>query len=67
MGWIKSYSSTIIGVTTIRKAFEQYAADYGITVLADEAAALGKPTVTCIIVAGISFSLKLTPRTGTAS
>ena len=37
MGWTKSYTSTIKGVTTIREAFEKYAKAYGITVLIDEA------------------------------
>ena len=94
MGWNMSYKSEIQGVTTIREAFERYAADYGIEVITDpdeadqadvvllcvgedayaewfgdtldlklcgdhglsgnqeavnEAKALGKPTVTCII------------------
>lgn len=39
MGWNKSYTSDIEGVTTIRKAFEKYAADYGIEVITDRALA----------------------------
>lgn len=94
IGWIESPTKDIKGVTTIQKAFETYAADYGIEVITDperaseadvvllcvgeksyaegygdtadlqlcgdcglkgnqeaidEAKALGKPTVTCII------------------
>ncbi len=35
MGWNMSYQSEIQGVTTIREAFERYAADYGIEVITD--------------------------------
>ncbi len=39
MGWNGSRSTDIFGVTTVRKAFEKYAGDYGVEVIADPARA----------------------------
>lgn len=35
MGWKESHTSDIVGVTTIKEAFERYAKDYGIEVITD--------------------------------
>ena len=45
MGWNRSPMKEIAGVTTVREAFEAYAADYGIEVITDPAQAENADTV----------------------
>lgn len=55
IGWIESPTKDIKGVTTIQKAFETYAADYGIEVITDPERA-GEADVVLLCVGEVSYA-----------